>query len=229
MSLFLPVHDRNALTVIPFQRVTVALIVSCVAIAALDFVAAYGGAAGPGLALGLVPAGLFAGGGEEGLVLPAVTLVSHMFAHGGIAHLLGNMVFLWVYGDNVEDAMGHARFLVFYLACGIAGGLAHMLSEPGSPIPLVGASGAISGVVAAYLILHPKVKIWVLALGRVPLLLPAYIVLGSWVLFQIAFVVLGSGDNTAWWAHIGGFAAGLALTPEFKRADVPLFDGLAKK
>lgn len=223
MSLFFPVHDRNTLRIIPFQRVTAALALSCVAVTALDFAHALQGAATPGLHLAFIPAGLVGGGDAPGLP-SSLTLLTHMFVHGGWAHLLGNLVFLWVYGDNVEDAMGHGRFLVFFLACGVAGGLAHMLSDPGSAIPLVGASGAISGVVAAYLLLHPRVMIWVVALGRVPLLLPAYLVLGSWLLFQIVFLVMGTEDGTAWWAHLGGFLAGLALTPEFKRADVPLFD-----
>ena len=92
-----------------------------------------------------------------------------MFLHGDILHLLSNMLFLWVFGDNVEDAMGHIKFLVFYLACGIAGGLAHALMLPASKLPLIGASGAVAGVIAAYLILHPRVMVWVLAFRFIPL------------------------------------------------------------
>ncbi len=113
-----------------------------------------------------------------------VTLVTYMFLHGGWLHLIGNMLFLWVFGDNVEDAMGHLRFLAFYLLCGIAGGLAHYFSMRNSNVPLVGASGAIAGIIAAYLMLHPSAKMWVLAFGRIPLKLSAIWVLGAWVAVQ---------------------------------------------
>jgi membrane associated rhomboid family serine protease len=102
-------------------------------------------------------------------VLPgAVTLVTYQFLHAGWLHLLSNMAFLWVFGDNVEDAMGHLRFLAFYLLCGVGAALAHGMIDPQSTIPLVGASGSVAGVIAAYLMLHPKVKVWVLVLWRLP-------------------------------------------------------------
>ena len=126
-----------------------------------------------------------------------------------------------------EDAMGHVKFLVFFLLCGLAGGLAYAVMTPGPASPLVGASGATSGVVAAYLMLHPRVKVWVLAtlLVKIPLRLPAWIVLGAYVIWNVAMVVTGETlSSTAWWAHIGGLVAGAALTPLFKRRDVPLFD-----
>ncbi|ALK07996.1 rhomboid family intramembrane serine protease [Blastochloris viridis] len=152
------------------------------------------------------------------------TLVTYMFLHAGWLHLGTNMLFLWVFGDNVEDALGHARFLVFYLVCGVAGGLLHLASAPNSEVPLVGASGAIAGCIAAYLMLHPRVKLWVLVLMRIPLPIPAWIALGAWVGAQIVNGILVHEDGTAWWAHIGGLVAGAILVVPLRRKGVPLFD-----
>ena len=114
---------------------------------------------------------------ELTLVPDYATYVTYAFLHSDIFHLGGNMLFLWVFGDNVEDALGHFRYLVFYLACAIAGAFVHGMTGPDSQAPLIGASGAIAGVVAAYLILHPRVKIWILAFARIPLRVPAYVAL----------------------------------------------------
>ncbi len=155
---------------------------------------------------------------------PEITFVTYMFLHGGWIHLIGNMLFLWVFGDNVEDAMGRFRFLAFYILCGVAGGFAHYLSLPASTQPLVGASAAVAGIIAAYLMLHPHVKVWVLALGRIPVKLPAMWLLGFWVLLQIANVLLDFETQISWWAHIGGLAMGGALVVLMRRPGVPLFD-----
>ncbi len=144
---------------------------------------------------------------------PPLTLLTSMFLHGGPAHLIGNMWFLWLFGDNVEDKLGKVLFVVFYLGCGLAAEGAHILSDPRSMIPTIGASGAISGVMGAYIILHPKANIrsllWLYVfIRRVDL--PAWIYLGVWFGWQIFSA--GRGGGIAWWAHIGGFAAGsLAL------------------
>jgi membrane associated rhomboid family serine protease len=159
------------------------------------------------------------------LQLPAeFTLVTYMFLHGGWLHLIGNMLFLWVFGDNVEDAMGHLRFLAFYLLCGIAGGLAHAITTSDPDVPLVGASGAIAGIVAAYLMLHPRVKVWCLVLLRIPLKISAMWILGAWIVLQVVNVVIGTQDETAWWAHLGGIIAGAALITVMRRPGVELFD-----
>ncbi len=158
------------------------------------------------------------------LVPENATLLTYMFLHGGWFHLIGNMMFLWVFGDNVEDAMGHVRFLAFYLLCGVAGGLAHALMLPGSDAPLIGASGAVAGVIAAYLMLHPRVKLWVLVLMRIPLRLSAIWVLGAWVAFQVWNVIAMTDDGTGWWAHLGGLIAGALLVLVMRRRGVPLFD-----
>lgn len=136
------------------------------------------------------------------------------------------MLFLWVFGDNVEDAMGHWRFLVFYVLCGICGGLAFALLGPAdSQAPLVGASGAISGVVVAYLILYPRVRVWVLLFWRIPLPLNAAWCLGGWVLYQVFQLFFSQASNVAWLAHVGGMAAGAVFVILLKRREVPLFGG----
>jgi membrane associated rhomboid family serine protease len=156
----------------------------------------------------------------------SVTLLSYMFLHGDIFHLLSNMLFLWVFGDNVEDAMGHTKFLVFFLLCGLAGGLAHAAMQPASKLPLIGASGAVAGVIGAYLLLHPRVLVWVLAFRFIPLKIPAALVLGVWVATQVimVFVTQAGPEQVAWWAHIGGFLAGAVLIVLFRRPGVPLLD-----
>jgi membrane associated rhomboid family serine protease len=158
------------------------------------------------------------------IVPERLTLISYMFFHGDILHLAGNMLFLWVFGDNVEDAMGHVRFLVFYLACGVIAGLTHAWMVPDSDSPLIGASGAVAGVIAAYLMLHPRVRVWVLALKAIPLRISAAFALGLWILIQVVMVLLPQVGPVAWWAHIGGLVAGAVLVVFMRRSGVPLFD-----
>lgn len=149
-------------------------------------------------------------------------LITSMFLHGSWAHLLGNLWFLWVFGNNVEDSMGRQRFVVFYLLCGIGAAFAQVIAEPASIIPMVGASGAISGVMGAYVVLYPRVRVYTL----VPLLfffvipVPAWLMLGYWMLVQV-FGGLGSsgGGGVAFWAHVGGFVAGVVLIKLFARSD----------
>jgi membrane associated rhomboid family serine protease len=173
---------------------------------------------------GIVPASVGFGIDTAAVALPfPVTFLTYMFLHGGWMHLIGNMLFLWVFGDNVEHAMGRLRFLIFYLACGAAGGAAHYLSVPDSTAPLIGASAAIAGIVAAYLMLFPNVKVWILLLLRIPLKLSAKWVLGAWILFQFVNLFASTDPQTAWWAHIGGLIAGAVLVVFLRRPDVPLF------
>ena len=154
-----------------------------------------------------------------------LTLLTYAFIHGDFWHLLGNMLFLFVFGDNVEDSLGHIRYLLFFCLCAVGAGLAFYLSVPGSESPLIGASGAIAGVVAAYLILHPHAKIWVLILARIPLRISALWVLGFWLLFQLyGLLTAGEGDDIAYWAHIGGFVSGAVLVLFLRRSGVKLFD-----
>ena len=180
---------------------------------------------------GMIPARVF-GDAElspELVSIPAwTTVITSMFMHGGWMHLILNMLFLWIFGDNVEDSMGHVRYLVFYIACGVAAALAQALTNPGSTIPMVGASGAISGVLGAYVLLHPQATIRVLIVLGVFVTVahvPAMIVLGLWFLTQIASATLSptDGPGVAFWAHVGGFVAGMALVVFFKKRDVKLF------
>jgi len=180
---------------------------------------------------GMIPARLFGTATLDPtlVAIPAwATVFTSMFMHGGWLHLGFNMLFLWIFGDNIEDSMGHGRYLAFYLLCGVAAALAQAVIDPGSTIPMVGASGAISGVLGAYLLLHPQATVrTVIFLGVFVTMmhLPALIVLGLWFLLQLAsaaFSDTGEG-GVAFWAHVGGFVAGMALVPLFKKRNVPLF------
>jgi len=176
-------------------------------------------------AYGVVPAVFVASSGLERWV-PVFT---SMFLHGGVWHLVSNMLALWIFGDNVEDRMGHFRYLLFYLLCGVAASLVHIYTDPTSTIPSVGASGAISGVLAAYLVLYPMAYVYTL----IPLFfwveivaIPALLYLGLWFLsqlvnglFALSATSLQSGGGIAWWAHIGGFMAGLILVWIFRRRE----------
>lgn len=156
-------------------------------------------------------------------------LVTSVFVHGGWLHIGGNMLFLWVFGDNIEDIMGHARYAIFYLACGVLASLAQVAVNADTGMPLVGASGAISGVLGAYLVLFPHGKVrTVILLGWIPLvfLFPAWLQIGYWIVLQFinGFVSLGvqsaeTGGGVAYFAHIGGFVAGLALVWVFRNPE----------
>lgn len=156
--------------------------------------------------------------------LYALTALTSAFLHADIWHLGGNMLFIWVFGDNVEDALGHIRFLLFYLICAFAAAWFHAFAFPASDAPLIGASGAAAGIVAAYLMLHPKMKVWVLFLGRIPLRLPAIWLLGGWIGFQLFMFLVDDQQQISWAAHVGGILAGAVLVCVLKRRDVPLFD-----
>lgn len=230
-----PYHDENETERTPV--VTIALIAACV------FVWMFFQGAGLGTALpasvcnyGLIAAEL-TGLGTPGAALPMgdglVCLVdpgpeyenifTSMFLHGSWMHLLGNMWFLWLFGNNIEDSMTRPRFLLFYAICGVAAALLQVATNPASPVPMVGASGAISGVMGAYLVLYPKVKVYTL----VPLgffittyALPAWVMLLYWAVLQL-LGGFGQGDGgVAFWAHVGGFFAGLVLVKFFSRRDL---------
>ncbi|MDX2265001.1 MAG: rhomboid family intramembrane serine protease [Hyphomicrobiales bacterium] len=237
--MFVPVWDANALKSLGFQYITIAIVIANVLVFALfemgmlNLVAAmtFEQIAG----LGVVPRELLGAPAlapaSDGAVPSAwappegLTLITYMFLHADWLHLIGNMAFLWVFGDNVEDAMGHAKFLLFYLLCGIFAGLVHTIAQSTSDSPLIGASGAVAGVIAAYLMLHPNVRVWCLVLMKFPIRLSAGFILSVWiVLLQIVNVVMNVGGATAWWAHIGGFVAGALLVVFMRRPGVPLFD-----
>lgn len=175
-------------------------------------------------ALGFTPAHFFAGGAPEALfawVPYGATLITYMFLHASWLHLLGNMLCLWIFGDEVEDSLGQPAFIVFYLLTGMAAALAQALLDPASTMPVVGASGAVSGLFGAWLVLHPRSSINV----RVPILivvdavrLPAWLVLLFWFGVQLLYDMLGTqaGGGVAFRAHLGGFVAGMLLAPLFQ-------------
>lgn len=172
---------------------------------------------------GLIPAS-FGSVTESGPVLPApVTLVTYMFLHGSFMHVFGNMIFLFVFGDDIEEAIGHLRFLIFYLASGVGGGLLYVLSGPSSNIDLIGASGAVAGVISAYAMYRPCAKVTVL-LGLIPLRLRAYWVIGLWIVTQIASLADGVQDGVAYWCHIGGLLTGAVLFFVMRPPGIRLFD-----
>jgi len=148
-------------------------------------------------------------------------VLTSMFLHGSWLHIIGNMWFFWIFGNNVEDSMGRVRFAIFYLLCGLAAAATQVLSDPSSVAPMIGASGAIGGVMGAYVILYPKVRVYTLVfLGFfiTTIALPAWLMLGYWILLQVFGGFSGQG-GTAFWAHLGGFAVGALLIKVFARAE----------
>jgi membrane associated rhomboid family serine protease len=226
----IPIKDDNPTRITPY--VTWTLMAINIGVFVLQFMAQSAG--GPQAAqelvysFGLIPAVLL---DQRQLppdlaVLPAeATIFTSMFMHGGLLHLGGNMLYLWIFGNNIEDSMGHGRFLVFYLLCGIAAAFAQVTVNPASTVPMVGASGAISGVLGAYLVLFPRAHVLVILpiFFFIQLLrLPALVVLGLWFVFQLLSGVSagdGGGGGVAFWAHIGGFVAGMVLIFLFRSND----------
>ncbi|ODT71140.1 MAG: hypothetical protein ABS75_09790 [Pelagibacterium sp. SCN 63-23] len=226
--MFLPLHDANPIRHVGFPVVTYGLIV----LTTLVF-----------LVQSLLPPSIFDAASVNFGMIPIVVrdlypqplpwlpdwanLVTYAFLHADWLHLLSNMLFLWVFGDNIEDAFGHWKFLAFYLACAVLAALAHLLFNLDGNGPLIGASGAVAGIMGAYILLYPHVRVFVLAriVWLIPLPVPAFWMLGVWIATQLFYVVIGSQEPVAWWAHLGGFAAGLVLAPFFRRRGMPLFGG----
>ncbi len=216
--MFIPIHDEAPLQVIRFQLVTLTIIVLNIGVYVITgaftsdqtLMAVAGG-------FGVVPAEFF--GTVEPLigydpVSEPLTLITYQFLHAGWLHLGSNMLFLWVFADNVEDAFGHVAFTMFYLVCGVIGGLTHIAVSPGSLSPLVGASGAVSGVLGAYFLLYPKSRILVIFNFFIPLRLGAMWILGGWFVLQVVAIFWNENSDVgvAFWAHVGGFVAGVVIT-----------------
>ncbi|HEY4123000.1 MAG TPA: rhomboid family intramembrane serine protease [Rhizomicrobium sp.] len=224
----IPFSDDNPVRITPY--VNWLLIGLCVAAFAGEVAL---GSKGEDVAnlLGFIPATLLHPFDTQSLVAayPALlTIFTSLFVHGGLMHLGGNMLYLWVFGNNVEDAMGHARYLLFYLLCGVAAALTMAFISPYSLIPVIGASGAISGVLGAYVLLYPRAKVRVIVpLGIIffPFRIGAMWVVGFWFVLQLfnAVVSDASQPGVAWWAHVGGFLVGAALTPVLKSGEFALF------
>jgi len=227
----IPLHDDNPTEITPF--VTIALIVLCSLVffyeaslpdqVAQAFVFQYGA----------IPASIFGHApdlADDVAGVPVtLTLLTSMFLHGGWMHLIGNMLYLWIFGNNIEDVMGHVKFVVFYVVCGFIAAMSHALTDPASGIPMVGASGAISGVLGAYLLLFPRAQVMVLiplGIFTRAMYIPAGFVLGFWFVMQLLSggMSLGQGGGgVAFFAHIGGFLAGMALIGVFKDPKVKFF------
>ena len=223
-----PLHDDNPSRTVPY--VTATLLAACVAVFLWQL--SLGQANNNAIfSFGVIPAVLFdIKAPPIGLdILPAwMTVVTSMFLHGGWMHLIGNMLYLWIFADNVEDSMGHGRFIVFYVICGFAAVMAHALVNPQSEIPMIGASGAISGVLGAYLLLFPHARVLVV----VPIFVIIYTariaagwVLGFWFVLQVVSSLASSSQQggIAFGAHVGGFVAGMILLPLLKHKNIRLF------
>jgi len=216
----IPISDENPATRTPI--VTWAILITCVVVFIWQFSLNERQSEAVIRSLGFTPRVFFAGSGSG----PWLTLITSMFLHGGLLHLGGNMLYLWIFGNNVEDAFGHARFFVFYFVCGAAAALAQGIAEPETTLPMVGASGAISGVLGAYVLIYPRARITVIIpLGLIlyPTKISSVFVVGFWFIMQLASAALAEpgAPGVAWLAHVGGFVAGVLLTPLLSQ--YPLF------
>ena len=225
--MFLPIHDLdNPVRRVAWPYVTHAIIAINVAIYLVLNAMGTEEALGALVSLSFKPNGVAEVVDLPILALPLpITAVTSMFVQFEFWHLLGNMLCLWVFGDNVEDAMGHVRFAVFYLVCGVVAAYAQSLVLPADVSLFFGASGAVSAVIVSYVMFHPNVRVWVLVLMRIPLRISAMWIIGAWVIYQI--VNLGIADTRSeigWLAHVAGIVMGAVLTPLLKRPDVALFD-----
>jgi rhomboid family protein len=226
--LALPLYDDNPRTRPPV--ITAGLIAACSVVFLWQLGLDDSASEDASFTYGMVPAVLF-GYAELPASLHAVppwaTLITSMFLHGGLVHLLGNMLYLWIFGRGVEMALGPARFLVLYVLCGVAAALTQALTDPTAGVPMIGASGAIAGILGAYLMLHPRanvvVLVWILIFVRL-ISLPAVLLLGIWFALQLLSALsMDPGEpGVAFWAHVGGFVAGMALVLVMRPRDVVL-------
>jgi membrane associated rhomboid family serine protease len=225
--MFFPIRDDNPHTVTPY--VTYGLISLCVLVFLWQL--SLGDGRDAAAVFGLIPGHLFGTVRPEAGVFPLpawMTIFTSMFLHGGWMHLLGNMLYLWIFGDNIEASLGHRRYLVFYLLCGVVAALSQSFAAPNSDVPMVGASGAIAGVLGAYLVLHPRsnIKVFVFLIIITTINVPAFIVLGIWFAGQLVSSAAAdpSAPGVAFLAHIGGFVAGVVLVFFFRRRGVQVFE-----
>jgi membrane associated rhomboid family serine protease len=220
--MVMPLYDDN-----PFKLPQTPLVSwSLISVTIAAFVVQISAAGNPhaiAYDFGVVPAAIFGDHGQLGAIGPWLTPFTYQFLHADVVHLIGNLIFLWVFADDVEQALGRWRFLIFYLLVGALAGLVFAVSDPGSKVPLIGASGSISGVVIAYLMLRPCAKLTALVMA-IPVRISAYWIIGAFIAIQ--FINLGSvtKSDVAWWCHVGGMAAGGLLLPLMKRSGVRLFE-----
>jgi membrane associated rhomboid family serine protease len=221
--MVIPIYDDN-----PFTQPVKAVVTWCLIAANLAVFLYESGAPEMGLerlidTFGLTPATLVGDVAARGWLPPLATLITYQFVHASLTHVVGNMIFLWVFGDDIERALGRTRYLAFYLLCGIGGGLVFVANDPRSGIELIGASGAIAGVIVAYVMLRPCAKVTVL-LGILPLRISAYWVIGMFVILQLWNLGAAPSGDVAYWCHFGGMLTGAMLFPLMKPRDVRLFE-----
>jgi len=228
--MFLPLHDQNPVRHVRFPYVTYGII----ALNVIVFLVQQGfGAVGRfdefAITFAAVPIYFLEAAAPDRipLVPDSITLVTYAFLHADWLHLGSNMLFLWVFGDNIEDALGHWKFVVFYLACAVLSGLVYIVFALGTYTWLIGASGAVAGVMGAYIVLYPHARVYVLfrLVIPIPLPLPALWMLGVWAALQVFYLVIGDDSPVAWTAHIGGLVIGGALCVPLRRKGVELFGG----
>lgn len=243
--MFLPIGDDIERDVAPFQFSTIIMFGICLTVFGWQFSLKdpqiYYDAI---MTFGLTPAAILANyqlPAHLAVIPPELTLFTSMFIHADFMHFAGNMLFLWTFGSSLEEATGHIRFIILFLLCGLGAGIGQALVDPSSTIPMVGASGAISGVMGAYLLVYPftNVRVMVLVGFRFPIInVPALVVIGLWIALQIwemlaanAAVAAGTADQggVAWTAHVGGFATGMLLIMVLRRPGVKLFDSTAQQ
>jgi membrane associated rhomboid family serine protease len=226
--MFIPIHDQNPMRNIRFAFVTYGLMALTILVfvyqsflspAAFDILT---------IDYGMIPIVVRNAYPAPVAWLPDwATLFTYAFLHADWIHLLSNMLFLWIFGDNIEDAMGHIKFAMFYFVCAAAAALVHLAFNFDANGPLIGASGAVAGVMGAYIVLYPHARIIVLLRVTIPIPLPipALWMLGVWIGLQVFYVIVGTQDTVAWWAHVGGVVTGAVLAPLLKRPSVKLFGG----
>lgn len=227
--MFMPIHDTNPLRHIRYPYVTYGLMAVSIVCYLLQWTMSPIAFRQATIEFGMIPIVVRDLYPQPLPWLPGwATFGTYAFLHADWLHLLTNMLFLWIFGDNIEDAMGHARFLIFYFACSVLAALTYFAFNFDGNGPLVGASGAVAGVMGAYILLFPHARVIVLArliIIPIPLPVPAFLMLGFWIATQVFAVLVGSEEPVAWWAHLGGFVAGIVLAVLLKRRDVPLWGG----
>lgn len=231
--MIIPIGDEIERTATPFQFATIIIMGICFAVWGWEINLPFEAVDGAFYSFGLVPAFLFgfrAPPPELAVIPPALTVITSMFMHGGWSHIIGNMLYLWVFGSSLEEACGHVRFVIFYILCGIGAAVGHALVDPAGIVPMIGASGAISGLLAAYMLVYPfnKVTVLVMLIGFVRVRLPALGVIGFWIAYQMyeMFAAAAAPEpeagGVAWTAHVGGFATGAILIFVLRRPGVKM-------
>ncbi len=226
--MFLPLHDRNPITHIRFPYVNYALIALTTVIFLVQWLLPANTDQELIISLGMIPLVVRDIIPQPTAIIPdQLPLITYAFLHAGWLHLLTNMLFLFVFGDNIEDALGHWRYFLFYIGAAVLAALAHLVMNMDSSAPLIGASGAVAGVLGAYVVLYPHARVFVLAriIIPIPLPVPAFWFLGFWIATQMFYAFFASGEPVAWWAHLGGVSSGILLALILKRREVKLFGG----